>query len=342
MARMTNGGSQLPKLPALPPNKCVGAQDGTKHRERGHCATAGGVRSLARVRSLALLSCPHAAMISRPRGTRMGAESSCMFRISENLLILWGGVVFGPGPFIKRNEVYLCVNVSQKSGQLMSVSFRIVHAVQHDIFKGNAAGIAGARIGTAGCQQFLDGVLYLLEPTRAKVIPNRMERWRDRRPTHPHAFNHRHETRCREGVRRLRALILGVHDSDRLGHSVKISKGSPMPIITTLRAAARPPRLATQRKCRAPPSFVRQSLRRSNFDHALGTGVAKRASECAANLTEMQAPPIFLRDINRLHLITVPGPQKPFAGTIRRELFGDCGRALDDEGRRQFLLKRSG
>ena len=40
-----------------------------------------------------------------------------------------------------------------------------------------AAGIVGTRIGTAGCQQFIDGVLFIYwNQFVAKVIPNRVER----------------------------------------------------------------------------------------------------------------------------------------------------------------------
>ena len=145
-------------------------------------------------------------------------------------------------------------------------------------------------------------------------------------------------------MRRLRALILGVHDDpDRLvPQRQNYTKARPCPSSQHWRAAAHPPGMATQRKCRALPSFVRQSLRRSSLRTIRWVPVWQKEQVSAADLTRnAKAPRDLPPGYRPTHLITVPGPQEPFAGTIRRELFGDRGRALDDEGRRQFLLKRS-
>ena len=64
-------------------------------------------------------------------------------------------------------------------------------------------------------------------------------------------------------------------------------------------------------------------------------------SVCPGRDSGAETPASSVRDSSAV-CSRVLGPQEPFAGTIRRELFGHCSRSLDDEGRRQFLLKSGG
>ena len=153
----------------------------------------------ARRLTLSVRNCPHAARISRPRGERTGEENPASMTILREAIdrAVAAGLERAAGPGVERDQVHLGGNAGDQPHQFARIGLAVVHALQHDVFERDAAGVRGAGVTAAGRDQLGDRILAVQRHQFvAQLIAHGMQRHCEvDAEFRARAVHHRHDAR---------------------------------------------------------------------------------------------------------------------------------------------------